>query len=36
MAAHGPISAEVAEAMAAGCRTRFGTDYALAVTECPA
>lgn len=30
-----PISAEVAEAMARGCRERFGTDFALAVTEAP-
>ena len=30
-----PISAPVAAAMAAGCRDRFGTDFALAVTECP-
>jgi nicotinamide-nucleotide amidase len=29
----GPISAEVAEAMAQGCRARFGTDFAIAVTE---
>jgi nicotinamide-nucleotide amidase len=29
------ISAETAEAMAAGCRLRFGADYAIAVTECP-
>ncbi len=32
----GPISAEVAQAMAQGCRTRFGTDFAIAVTEWPA
>lgn len=31
----GPISAEVALAMADGCRQRFGTDFALAVTEVP-
>jgi len=31
----GAISAAVAEAMAQGCRRRFGTDYALAVTEYP-
>ncbi|TWU06793.1 putative competence-damage inducible protein [Symmachiella macrocystis] len=36
LAAHGPISGEVAEAMAVGCRTRLSADYALAVTECPA
>jgi nicotinamide-nucleotide amidase len=33
LATSGPISAEVAQAMAAGCRKRFGTDFALAVTE---
>ena len=32
---HGPISAEVAKAMAEGCRRRMGTDFALAVTEWP-
>lgn len=32
---YGAISAETAEAMAEGCRQRFGTDYAIAVTECP-
>ncbi len=31
----GAISAAVAEAMAVGCRRRFGSDFALAVTECP-
>lgn len=31
----GPISAEVAGAMAEGCRQQFGTDFALAVTEWP-
>lgn len=31
----GAISAEVAAAMAVGCRERFHTAYALAVTECP-
>ncbi|MBW3541085.1 MAG: CinA family nicotinamide mononucleotide deamidase-related protein [Planctomycetes bacterium] len=35
LAANGPLSAETARAMAEGCRRRFGTDYALAVTECP-
>ena len=30
-----PVSAEVAAAMARACRQRFGTDFALAVTECP-
>lgn len=33
LATAGPISAEVAGAMAEGCRRRFGTDFALAVTE---
>lgn len=33
LATAGPISAEVAGAMAEGCRKRFATDYALAVTE---
>jgi PncC family amidohydrolase len=32
---HGPISAEVARAMAEGCRQRMGTDFAVAVTEWP-
>ena len=32
---HGAISEEVAAAMATGCRQRLGTDFALAVTECP-
>jgi len=31
----GSISAEVAGEMARGCRARFGTDFALAITECP-
>jgi nicotinamide-nucleotide amidase len=30
--AHGAVSAEVAEAMAAGCRARFGCDLALSTT----
>jgi nicotinamide-nucleotide amidase len=33
LAASGPINAAVAQAMAEGCRKRFGTDFALAVTE---
>jgi nicotinamide-nucleotide amidase len=33
---HGPISAAVAQEMADGCRVRFGTDFAIAVTEWPA
>ena len=32
IAAHGAVSAEVAEAMAVGCRTRFRTDLALSST----
>ncbi len=32
---HDTVSAEVAEAMAEGCRNHFGSDFALAVTECP-
>lgn len=32
LAAHGAVSAETALAMAAGCRARFGVDYALAIT----
>lgn len=32
IAAKGAVSAEVAEAMARGCRERSGTDYAIAVT----
>lgn len=35
LSATGPISADVAEAMAHGCRQRFGTDFAIAVTEWP-
>lgn len=31
----GPISADVSQAMAQGCRSRFGTDFAIAVTEWP-
>jgi nicotinamide-nucleotide amidase len=31
----GANSAETASAMAAGCRRQFGTDFAIAVTECP-
>ncbi len=31
----GALSEQVAAAMAQGCRERFGTDFALAVTECP-
>lgn len=30
--AHGAVSAQVARAMALGCRTRFGADLAVAVT----
>jgi len=32
LAAHGAVSAQTALAMAAGCRARFGVDYALAIT----
>lgn len=32
LAAHGAVSGECAAAMAAGCRRRFATDYALAIT----
>lgn len=32
IARHGAVSREVAEAMASGCRERFGTQWALAVT----
>ncbi|MHB8080380.1 MAG: nicotinamide-nucleotide amidohydrolase family protein, partial [Candidatus Krumholzibacteriia bacterium] len=32
LAAHGAVSGQTALAMAAGCRARFGVDYALAVT----
>jgi nicotinamide-nucleotide amidase len=32
---YGPISQEVALAVAQGCRQRFGTHFALAVTEWP-
>lgn len=32
MARHGAVSTEVAEAMAVGCRTLAGVDYALAIT----
>jgi nicotinamide-nucleotide amidase len=35
LATAGPISAEVAQSMADGCRARFNTDFALAVTEWP-
>jgi nicotinamide-nucleotide amidase len=35
MDAAGAISAEVAEAMASGCRERLGTHFALSVTEHP-
>ncbi|MBT6154827.1 MAG: CinA family nicotinamide mononucleotide deamidase-related protein [Planctomycetaceae bacterium] len=31
----GSISAEAAAAMAGGCHRQFGTDFALAITECP-
>ena len=34
-AEHGPISEQVAAAMATACRARFGTDYALAVGPFP-
>jgi nicotinamide-nucleotide amidase len=30
---YGPISSEVALAIAKGCRQRFGTNFALAVTD---
>jgi nicotinamide-nucleotide amidase len=32
---HSAVSGEVARAMAAGCRERFGSDYGLAVTRFP-
>lgn len=32
---YGPISGEVALAMAEGCRARFGTNFAIGVTEWP-
>jgi nicotinamide mononucleotide (NMN) deamidase PncC len=32
---HSAVSGEVARAMAAGCRERFGADYGLAVTPFP-
>jgi nicotinamide-nucleotide amidase len=32
---NGPVSSEIALAMAEGCRLRFKTDFGLAVTECP-
>lgn len=32
LARHGAVSAEVAEAMAVGCRERFGTDYGVSTT----
>lgn len=32
----GAVSSAVAVAMAEGCRERFGTNFSLAVTECPA
>src|SRR5207302_3512763 len=32
LARHGAVSAEVAEAMAAGCRDRFGSDLAVSTT----
>ncbi|MFH1266918.1 MAG: CinA family protein, partial [Planctomycetota bacterium] len=35
IAQHTPTSAEVAQAMAAGCRRRFGADYGLAVSRFP-
>lgn len=35
IAAHGAVSAEVAAAMALGCRQRLGADFALAVSEFP-
>lgn len=35
LATAGPISGEIAAAMATGCRQRFGTDFAIAVTEWP-
>jgi nicotinamide-nucleotide amidase len=31
----GPVCTAVAAAMAEGCRNRFGSDFALAITECP-
>ncbi len=35
IARHSAVSAEVARAMAAGCRDRFGSDYGLAVSRFP-
>ena len=35
IAGHTAVSAEVAQAMAAGCRQRFGSDYALSVSRFP-
>jgi len=35
VASAGVLSEQVAAAMAKGCRERFRTDFALAVTECP-
>lgn len=32
LAAHGAVSAQVARAMAVGCRARFGADLAVAIT----
>ena len=35
IARHSAVSAEVAQAMAVGCRERFGSDYGLAVSRFP-